>query len=62
MSIVGNLPVGLGPAPDSIARTSELEESQVPTMTEEGIAGLTRVQRSHERETNRPEESSKPAD
>jgi hypothetical protein len=48
--------------PHPIVRTSELEESQVPTMTEERIAGLTRVQRSRERETNRPEESSKPED
>jgi hypothetical protein len=45
MSIVGNLPVGLG-ARHPIVRTSELEESQVPTMTEERIAGLIRVQRS----------------
>ena len=34
----------------------------MPTMTEERIAGFTRVQRSRERETNRPEESSKPED
>jgi hypothetical protein len=57
MSIVGNLPRRSG-GPHPIVRTSELEESQVPTMTEERIAGLTRVQRSRERETNRPEESS----
>ena len=61
MSIVGQPPRRSG-GPHPIVRTSELEESQVPTMTEERIAGFTRVQRSRERETNRPEESSKPED